>query len=179
MDMLILNLVLICGVWIDCDFVKLFHDNGVSIKDVEVLLRLAHKNLDSEKWGRASLTETLDCKEVPIIHLILLISKLVFFFLFRTLGMWLYFALKTVTLQLLKPNRIRLELGGQRSINNNGCLCFMASLPGNIKENHFSHSTTLKQKSHIVLIIIHLTSSKNWSLSLVSNKIIESIVTFA
>ncbi|ESQ56299.1 hypothetical protein EUTSA_v10025908mg [Eutrema salsugineum] len=54
------------GIGIDGDSVKLFHDHGVSIKDVEDLSDLANKKIggDSKKWGLASLTETLVCKEL-------------------------------------------------------------------------------------------------------------------
>jgi len=56
--------------------VKLFHDYGVSIKDVEDLSDLANQKIDGEKkWGLASLTETLVCKEVSVFHLVWLISK--------------------------------------------------------------------------------------------------------
>lgn len=49
---------------------KLFHDYGVSIKDVEDLSDLANRKIggDSKKWGLASLTETLVCKEVSVIQ---------------------------------------------------------------------------------------------------------------
>uniref|UniRef100_A0A1J3DDD6 3'-5' exonuclease n=1 Tax=Noccaea caerulescens TaxID=107243 RepID=A0A1J3DDD6_NOCCA len=54
------------GIGIDGDSVKLFHDHGVSIKDVEDLSDLANRKIggDSKKWGLASLTETLVCKEL-------------------------------------------------------------------------------------------------------------------
>ncbi|XP_010495843.1 PREDICTED: Werner Syndrome-like exonuclease [Camelina sativa] len=54
------------GIGIDGDSVKLFHDYGVSIKDVEDLSDLANRKIggDSKKWGLASLTETLVCKEL-------------------------------------------------------------------------------------------------------------------
>jgi hypothetical protein len=56
--------------------VKLFHDYGVSIKDVEDLSDLANQKIGGDKkWGLASLTETLVCKEVSVIHLVWLISK--------------------------------------------------------------------------------------------------------
>ncbi|KFK36276.1 hypothetical protein AALP_AA4G101500 [Arabis alpina] len=52
-----------CG--IDGDSVKIFHDHGVSIKDVEDLSDLAKKKIGGvKKWGLASLTETLVCKEL-------------------------------------------------------------------------------------------------------------------
>uniref|UniRef100_A0A1J3HY97 3'-5' exonuclease n=1 Tax=Noccaea caerulescens TaxID=107243 RepID=A0A1J3HY97_NOCCA len=54
------------GVGVDDDSAKLFRDHGVSIKDVEDLSDLANKKLggNSKKWGLASLTKTLVCKEV-------------------------------------------------------------------------------------------------------------------
>ncbi|KAJ0245526.1 Werner Syndrome-like exonuclease [Hirschfeldia incana] len=54
------------GVGIDGDSVKLFHDHGVSIKDVEDLSDLANRKIGgvSKKWGLATLTETLVCKEL-------------------------------------------------------------------------------------------------------------------
>ncbi|XP_010435216.1 PREDICTED: Werner Syndrome-like exonuclease [Camelina sativa] len=54
------------GIGIDGDSVKLFHDYGVSIKDVEDLSDLANRKIggDSKKWALASLTETLVCKEL-------------------------------------------------------------------------------------------------------------------
>ncbi|KAL0867339.1 hypothetical protein Bca101_046457 [Brassica carinata] len=54
------------GVGIDGDSVKLFHDHGVSIKDVEDLSDLANRKIGGglKKWGLASLTETLVCKEL-------------------------------------------------------------------------------------------------------------------
>ncbi|CAN7015640.1 unnamed protein product [Brassica oleracea var. botrytis] len=54
------------GIGIDGDSVKLFHDHGVSIKDVEDLSDLANKKIGGglKKWGLASLTETLVCKEL-------------------------------------------------------------------------------------------------------------------
>jgi hypothetical protein len=64
------------GIGIDGDSVKLFHDYGVSIKDVEDLSDLANQKIGGDKkWGLASLTETLVCKEVSVIHLVWLISK--------------------------------------------------------------------------------------------------------
>ncbi|CAN7135718.1 unnamed protein product [Brassica rapa subsp. narinosa] len=54
------------GIGIDGDSVKLFHDHGVSIKDVEDLSDLANKKIGGglKKWSLASLTETLVCKEL-------------------------------------------------------------------------------------------------------------------
>ncbi|CAN8324357.1 unnamed protein product [Cochlearia groenlandica] len=54
------------GIGIDGDSVKLFHDHGVSIKDVEDLSDLANRKIggNSKKWGLASLTETLVCKQL-------------------------------------------------------------------------------------------------------------------
>ncbi|CAH8382660.1 unnamed protein product [Eruca vesicaria subsp. sativa] len=54
------------GIGINGDSVKLFHDYGVSIKDVDDLSDLANKKIDGglKKWGLASLTETLVCKEL-------------------------------------------------------------------------------------------------------------------
>lgn len=54
------------GIGIDGDSVKLFHDHGVSIKDVEDLSDLANKKFGGglKKWSLASLTETLVCKEL-------------------------------------------------------------------------------------------------------------------
>lgn len=53
------------GIGIDGDSVKLFHDYGVSIKDVEDLSDLANQKIGGDKkWGLASLTETLVCKEL-------------------------------------------------------------------------------------------------------------------
>ncbi|EOA17135.1 hypothetical protein CARUB_v10005399mg [Capsella rubella] len=54
------------GIGIDGDSVKLFHDYGVSIKDVEDLSDLANRKIGgvTKRWGLASLTETLVCKEL-------------------------------------------------------------------------------------------------------------------
>ncbi|KAJ4866783.1 Werner Syndrome-like exonuclease [Raphanus sativus] len=54
------------GIGINGDSVKLFHDHGVSIKDVEDLSDLANRKIGGglKKWGLASLTETLVCKEL-------------------------------------------------------------------------------------------------------------------
>ena len=56
------------GVGIGNDVVKVFKDYNVSIKAVEDLSYLAKQKLNgnSQKWGLASLTETLVCKEVSI-----------------------------------------------------------------------------------------------------------------
>ncbi|KAK3187972.1 hypothetical protein Dsin_027533 [Dipteronia sinensis] len=54
------------GVGIGNDAVKVFKDYNVSIKAVEDLSYLAKQKLNgiSQKWGLASLTETLVCKEL-------------------------------------------------------------------------------------------------------------------
>ncbi|KAH7573003.1 hypothetical protein ACOSP7_006404 [Xanthoceras sorbifolium] len=54
------------GVGIGNDAAKVFKDYNVSIKVVEDLSYLANQKLggDSKKWGLASLTETLVCKEL-------------------------------------------------------------------------------------------------------------------